>query len=168
MDQSTKITAYDVDKGRLDNLAGRKKRLQLPQIEIKKNIAGHQYDLVIADVPCSGSGTWRRNPDQVWQLSEQRLNEHSILQRQIMSEAELFTKTGGHFAYMTCSIFPQENQQQVEWFLANYNNYELVNIADLWPKCCNGSYPSKQQYLQLLPNINNTDGFFISIFRKIS
>ena len=167
MGDRIKVTAFDVDRDRLDNLAPRQKRLKLRKITTTPNISG-KYDLVMADVPCSGSGTWRRNPDQVWQLTAARLKEYSTLQQQILQEATEFVKPGGHLAYMTCSIFPEENQNQLEEFLKCNNSFELVNLEDLWKKSCCEKYPGEENYLQLLPHKHNTDGFFVSILKKTS
>lgn len=73
------------------------------------------YDLVIADVPCSGSGTWSRTPEQLYFFEEKKITEYASLQRKILSQAIHFVKPGGYFLYITCSVFKEENEIQAAW-----------------------------------------------------
>lgn len=73
------------------------------------------YDLVIADVPCSGSGTWSRTPEQLYFFEEKKIAEYASLQRKILSQAIHFVKPGGYFLYITCSVFKEENEIQAAW-----------------------------------------------------
>lgn len=73
------------------------------------------YDLLIADVPCSGSGTWSRTPEQLYYFEEKEITTYASLQRKILSQAIHFVKPGGYFLYITCSVFAAENEAQVAW-----------------------------------------------------
>jgi 16S rRNA C967 or C1407 C5-methylase (RsmB/RsmF family) len=88
--------------------------------ELKKKNLHQRMDWVLADVPCSGSGTLRRNPDMKWKFQEENLKELVLLQKEIFEKALSFVKPGGHIVYSTCSILPIENDAQVEFFLKEF------------------------------------------------
>lgn len=115
-----------------------------PQLERLKE----KCNWVLADVPCSGTGTLRRNPDQKWGIDAAMVNRLAETQREIVQKALLFVKPGGHFVYATCSILPEENEKQVELFLKSYP-IELVEPP-----------------LSLLPRERGMDGFFAACFIK--
>ncbi len=74
-------------------------------------------DRVLIDAPCSGLGTLKRNPDLKWKLTEERISEVIELQQKILLEQSKWVKEGGKLIYVTCSILPSENQNQIAWFL---------------------------------------------------
>ncbi|MDR3714350.1 MAG: Fmu (Sun) domain-containing protein [Puia sp.] len=80
---------------------------------------GVGYDLVIADVPCSGSGTWARTPEELYFFDEKKIREYRDRQRKILSNLVSAVKPGGHFVYITCSVFREENEEQVNFILGN-------------------------------------------------
>ncbi|MFT3675668.1 MAG: Fmu (Sun) domain-containing protein [Chitinophagaceae bacterium] len=82
------------------------------------------YDLVIADVPCSGSGTWSRTPEQLYYFDEKKITEYASLQRKILNQAIHFVKPGGYFLYITCSVFSAENEIQTTWLCES--GFEVV------------------------------------------
>lgn len=110
-------------------LAEAKKRLRraqiqnaqivLPGSENKKRLKG-RMDWVLVDAPCSGTGTLRRNPDMKWKFCEEDLNRLIVTQRAIFEEALKDVKPGGHIVYATCSVLPQENEQQAAYFLERF------------------------------------------------
>ncbi|MBN1915230.1 MAG: RsmB/NOP family class I SAM-dependent RNA methyltransferase [Parachlamydiales bacterium] len=108
----------------------------------------HKMDIVLLDVPCSGSGTLRRNPDMKWKFSSSHLTELVQLQRSIFHQGFSYAKQSGTIIYMTCSILPQENKQQVDYFLQHY------------PLSLEKTYG-------WLPQENGKDGFFASVFTKM-
>jgi 16S rRNA (cytosine967-C5)-methyltransferase len=82
----------------------------------------HQtFDLVIADVPCSGSGTWARTPEQLCCFTEEMLEDFVGKQRRILANLPQAVVTGGYLLYCTCSVFERENEEQVKWFTQTYN-----------------------------------------------
>jgi 16S rRNA C967 or C1407 C5-methylase (RsmB/RsmF family) len=83
----------------------------------KKGLLKGKMDAVLVDAPCSGSGTWRRNPDQKWKFTEKEFQDLQKTQQQIFREACAFVKPKGRILYATCSLFPEENERQVEKFL---------------------------------------------------
>ncbi len=80
---------------------------------------GDQFDLVIADVPCSGSGTWGRTPEQLFYFEEKKVKEYSHLQQKIVSKLLPHVKPGGFLLYITCSVFKKENEQQADFIFAD-------------------------------------------------
>ncbi|WP_371223942.1 RsmB/NOP family class I SAM-dependent RNA methyltransferase [Roseovarius sp. 2305UL8-3] len=84
------------------------------------------FDLILCDVPCSGSGTWRRTPEAKWTLTPQRLDEVLALQAAILSDAMQYLADDGALAYATCSVLKQENDDQVARFLAAHPGWCCV------------------------------------------
>lgn len=107
-----------------------------------------KMDWVLADVPCSGTGTLRRNPDMKWKFNEEILERLIGQQRMIFEKALSFVKPGGYIVYATCSILPEENQQQVYHFIQTYD-LELEGTL-----------------FQTFPEKGKMDGFFGAIFKK--
>ncbi|MEM9349850.1 MAG: RsmB/NOP family class I SAM-dependent RNA methyltransferase [Pseudomonadota bacterium] len=103
------VTAHDTNVERMSDLPGRAARAG---VNVDMASPKGLYDLVICDVPCSGSGAWRRVPAGKWTLSTDKLAEYVQLQRQIVTEALAFLRPGGTLAYMTCSLLRQENHEQ--------------------------------------------------------
>jgi 16S rRNA (cytosine967-C5)-methyltransferase len=116
-----KIEAYDISWVRMNDLDVRAERAGVRVQKLREDpaLAGIKYDLVIADVPCSGSGAWRRNPDGKWNISQERLAELGIIQQEILQKLAPTVGQGGVLAYITCSIFKSENEDQTDTFLAN-------------------------------------------------
>ena len=79
-----------------------------------------QFDLIIADVPCTGSGTWARTPEQITKQTEVLLIEYTSRQRSILSRLPASLKPGGYLLYCTCSVFASENEEQVNWLQQQY------------------------------------------------
>ncbi len=110
-------------------------------------LQGHM-DIVLLDVPCSGSGTLRRNPDLKWKFSLENLKNLVSLQRQIFSEAFQFLRPGGEIVYSTCSILKEENEEQIKYFLETY------------------PLEVKGAFFQTVPKIGQMDGFFGAVLCK--
>lgn len=91
------------------------------------------YDLIIADVPCSGSGTWARTPEQLYFFEEEKIAYYAALQRVIISKVIPALKPGGILIYITCSVFKQENEEAVE-FIKNYLSLEKMEVVKGYDK----------------------------------
>ena len=124
------------------------------------------FDRVLVDAPCSGTGTWRRNPDAKWRLNEASLGELAALQARILIQAAGLTKSGGRLVYATCSLLPEENERQVEAFLAAHPDFTLVPITEAWAETIGTDCPVAGPYLRLTPAAHGTDGFFAAVMRK--
>lgn len=90
------------------------------------------FDLVLCDVPCSGSGAWRRSPEAKWRLTPDDLNQLQKVQTEILSEVAGLVRPGGVLAYVTCSVFRAENQDVVSRFLESTGDFELSSCRN-WP-----------------------------------
>ncbi|RCW86785.1 RsmB/NOP family class I SAM-dependent RNA methyltransferase [Paracoccus lutimaris] len=120
------VTAHDADVSRMSDLPARAARAGVRvQITPPDKLSG-RFDLVVADVPCSGSGTWRRTPDAKWRLTATQLAALVETQARILDEAAARVAAGGGLAYMTCSLLRVENQAQTAAFLHRAPEFELV------------------------------------------
>ena len=149
MKDKGKIAAHDKDKKRMK---GMDKRIQRAHVNIiSTDKPSGVYDLVFVDVPCSGTGTWRRNPDLKWRFAESDLLLLEQQQHDILQAAAKFVKVGGALVYASCSILPLETDMQIEWFLSEQPNFE-----------------QGKEFLRLNPISHGTDGFFASYLIKKS
>jgi 16S rRNA (cytosine967-C5)-methyltransferase len=117
-----RLTATDVRATVLHNLAGRFKQYHLPQPEthvvdfskgVPQKLAGRQFSHIIADVPCTGSGTWARTPEQLYFFKPDQVDNYARLQRQIATNTWQLLAPGGSLYYITCSVFAAENEHNL-------------------------------------------------------
>ncbi len=112
-------TAHDVAPQRMRDLPERARRAGVAvSIRNGKALIGQRFDLVLLDVPCSGSGTWRRAPDAKWTLTPDRLSDLVKVQAEILDGAVDIVAPSGAIAYMTCSLLDAENREQIDAFIA--------------------------------------------------
>jgi len=130
-------------------------------------------DLVYLDVPCSGSGAWRRQPDGKWNLTPERLEEFLGVQAAILRRGARLVKPGGQLVYVTCSVFARENGTQVRAFLDTAIDFAAQPIRQLWESNISQPFPDALEggvvddnFLQLSPPVSGTDGFFFAAFTK--
>lgn len=141
------VVAHDRDAGRMADLPARARRAGCHiRIASPGRVSG-RFDLVVADVPCSGSGTWRRTPDAKWRLMPADLSRLLAVQAEILDEAAGFVGPGGHLAYMTCSVLTDENERQMRDFLARQPEFETVGQHRFSPLAA-------------------SDGFFLGLMRR--
>ena len=179
MDNRGQIFATDSDKRRLAPIFDRLTRSGARNVQVRapktkedeplKGLEG-QADLVLIDAPCTGTGTWRRNPDAKWRLRPNALEDRIKEQRAVLERASSFVKRGGRIAYITCSLLPQENDDAVEAFLKVHESFTLIDPADV---AMNAGFPAladfvsrKGKGLQLTPHRTGTDGFYISLLKR--
>ncbi len=152
MKNKGKIIAMDIHEWKLKELRTRASRDGVDIIEVKviegqktiKRLA-ETADRLLLDVPCSGIGVLRRNPDSKWKLSAEELTRLNELQQELLSSYSRLLKPGGKMVYSTCSIFPSENEKQVARFLENNKDFSLI----------------KQK--TFMPQDNNWDGFYAAL-----
>ncbi|HEY1856643.1 RsmB/NOP family class I SAM-dependent RNA methyltransferase [Acidocella sp.] len=162
------IVACDVSAPRLDGAIKRLRRAGVHNVESHLLAAGdkwvkrqeQKFDRVLVDAPCTGTGTWRRNPDARLRLREDDLNELIAKQAAILDHAQKLTKPGGKLIYATCSLLNDENEAQVEAFLAKYPTYRQLPIEA--PEELRGPH------LRLSPRRHNTDGFFAAVLERLA
>jgi len=129
-------------------------------------------DLVVIDAPCTGTGTWRRNPDAKWRMRPGALEIRLKDQAEVLDRAVTLVKPGGRIAYITCSVLPVENGEQIRSFLARHAGFTLVPPAEtvtvLWDKAedfAAAALETPEGWL-MTPRRTGTDGFFVSILRR--
>ena len=181
MENRGRIIACDTSEVRLGRAADRLKRAGAFTVERRvlssardkwvKRRAGRfdgGFDRVLVDAPCSGTGTWRRNPDQKWRQSEQDLAELTALQTEILSSAARLVSPGGRLIYATCSLLREENADRISAFLAERSDFFLSPYGEIWKDVAAGAPPTDGEMLTLTPAEHGTDGFFVAILgRKV-
>ena len=147
--QSGTWFAHDADPRRMKDLPARAERAgcTVSCLSTSETVAQAPYDLVLCDVPCSGSGTWRCAPEAKWRLTPERLAELTGLQAAILSEAATLVRPGGVLAYTTCSVLACENADVIAEFLSNSEGWKL-EFDRSWPISDDG------------------DGFYLAHLRK--
>lgn len=115
------------------------------------------FDVVFLDAPCSGTGTWRRQPELRWRLTPARLAELTPLQDRLLDQAAALVRPGGQLFYATCSILPVENQERVAAFQTRHGEFEILNLAEGWGA---NPPPGLTRDFRASPLRTGTDGFF--------
>ncbi|MHA1539282.1 MAG: RsmB/NOP family class I SAM-dependent RNA methyltransferase [Alphaproteobacteria bacterium] len=176
MENKGTIVATDVIAGKLKELGRRADRAQTRNITEKLlrderdswvSDNREQFDLVLVDAPCSGTGTWRRQPDMRFVWDAENLADIRTLQSSILYSASQLVKPGGRLVYATCSLMPEENEAQVDSFLQNASDFKVVPVQPIWERAIGDDYPfGESPYLELSPYHSKTDGFFAAFFVK--
>ena len=155
MESKGRIVSLDTELWKLEELRKRAKRAGAQNIETRLienntiNKLKNSADRVLLDVPCSGLGVIKRNPDAKWKLKPEFIDNIRTTQQKILSEYADMVKLGGQIVYATCSILPIENTQQVETFLQQNSSFEMV----------------KQEIIS--PNQSGFDGFYMALLKKV-
>ncbi|MDD3401911.1 MAG: 16S rRNA (cytosine(967)-C(5))-methyltransferase RsmB [Hespellia sp.] len=127
--------------------------------------AVEKADIVIADLPCSGLGVLGKKTDLKYKVTPEGIRELAALQRKILDAVHTYVKPGGILVYSTCTISREENMENVQWFLKEYPQFHLADISE---KLCGElkSLTEAEGTLQLLPGLQESDGFFIAKFQR--
>lgn len=168
MDNRGRVIALDVHPHKVDLIEENARRLGTTIVEpvcldarrVGEAMPG-RADAVLCDLPCSGLGTLARRPDARWRKRPEDVEALVPVQRAILESAARALKPGGVLVYSTCTIQPAENEELVEAFVADHPEFRFDNIWDYLP----GSIAREGQaegYVQLLPHVHGTDGFFIA------
>ncbi len=188
MGRSGQIIACDVDERRLKAGQTRVKRAGLHNVQPKlisdwapdgsstdpdlEEFVG-RADLVLLDVPCSGSGAWRRQPEGKWNLDKDAVDQLVETQRRILQRGAALVKPGGRLAFVTCSVFARENTDQVQWFLEQLPEFSIEPCDAAWESDISEPFPvalkdglGETGSIQLSPTLSGTDGFFVALFRR--
>lgn len=154
MKNKGKIISMDVEEWKLDELKKRARRAGASNIETRlieenKTIAAfkNKADKLLLDVPCSGLGVLKRNPDTKWKLSAESVERTKDIQRSILKEYSAMLRPQGTMVYSTCSLLPSENQEQVKYFLKENKHFELIKDKTLLPS-------------------EGFDGFYMALLKK--
>lgn len=160
-----RLVASDVVRKRLDNIQPRLDRagVEAELVLLGQNGGGlealnGQADLVLVDAPCSGSGTWRRRPEDAWRLTAEEVERLHALQVRILGQASKLVKPGGRLAYVTCSMLTAENEASADAFEAAHTEFFPVAVTAPW-----GGEATR---LRMSPASTNTDGFFFALYER--
>jgi len=124
-------------------------------------------DRVLADVPCSGTGTWRRNPEAKWRFTPTDLDYFRSKQKLILNTAATLVKPGGRLIYATCSLLQEENEQQLKWFLDHHRGrFAPLAVESVWAETIGGPAPGRGPCIRFSPASTGTDGFFCGILKR--
>ena len=132
---------------------------------VKDEGAKNAYNVVIADLPCSGLGIIGKKPEIKYRVTKQNEEELCCLQRKILDTIADYVKVGGTLLYSTCTWNKQENEENFKWFCKQYG-YEPISLEDTLPEelMCE---TTKKGYLQLLPGVHKCDGFFLAKCKRV-
>lgn len=175
MGNKGQVFATDTDRQRLRPIFERLKRAGVRNAQVIPadeagrlgDLAG-RMDVVLIDAPCSGSGSWRRRPDAKWRFTPRALEKRLAEQRAVLETGATLVKPGGRLVYVTCSVLPEENGDQVAAFLAGHDGFRTIDATASWTEEGEGLEPSGDGSLLLTPLRHGTDGFFIAVMRRES
>jgi len=175
LDNKGQVHAWDADKSRLAPIFERLKRAGTRNVQVHAADADlspleGRMDRVLVDAPCTGSGTWRRNPDAKWRLQPSALEKRLEEQAAVLDEASRYVKPGGFLVYVTCSLIPQENEYQVYAFGDRHKEYELLSAGEVWQDLFGLDKPqpwsADMKCITLTPRSTDTDGFFFAVMQR--
>jgi 16S rRNA (cytosine967-C5)-methyltransferase len=166
------IVACDVHDKRLEGAVRRLRRAGVHNVEQHLIAPGDKwtkrragtFDRVLVDAPCTGTGTWRRNPDARARLRPIDLAELLPKQADILDDACRLVRTGGWLVYATCSLLLEENETQVDHFLTRHPEFAAVPLERAWTLAA--PVPCAGPYLSLTPRTHGTDGFFAAVMER--
>ncbi len=164
MHNEGEIVASDIDAGRLLQIGARAARAGVTIIRTQNDVPEASYDAVLIDAPCSGSGAWRRQPEQKWRLTPARLAELTALQDRLLALGAARVQPGGRLVYVTCSLLACENEERIVAFLAQHPEFTLRSPKDAWQDATSlPPPPGMDVYFRATPATTGTDGFFAAI-----
>ncbi|HET6389379.1 RsmB/NOP family class I SAM-dependent RNA methyltransferase [Hyphomicrobium sp.] len=176
MQNTGQLYAYDADRNQLKPIFERVKRAGVRNLQVLRagdeasvDALGPRFDIVLADAPCTGTGTWRRRPDAKWKVKPEALTARMAEQQSVLKRAAALVKPGGRLVYATCSLLPEENTGQIARFLADNEGFAAVPTAEVWDASW-GDVPAsadgRADSLLLTPGRHGTDGFFIAVLAR--
>jgi len=181
MQNRGQLYATDIDKRRLAPIHDRIARAGARNIQVRTpraaaddvvaDLAG-RADCVLIDAPCTGTGTWRRNPDAKWRVRPGALAERLKQQAALLDRAAALVKAGGRIAYVTCSVLGEENGDQLRAFVARSPGFSVEKPADVARALGERAYLFihavliSAEGLLMTPRRTETDGFFVSLLRR--
>jgi len=174
MRSTGRLYAFDVSAARLARAKPRFARSGLSNIvpvviaddndQRVKRLRG-KAQRVLIDAPCSGLGTLRRNPDLKWRQHPESLQELMAVQARILRQASRCVAPGGRLVYATCSVLPEENEKQVEAFLAENPEFTLLDASKIVQDRCK-NLTLQGPWLAMRPDRHGTDGFFAAVMER--
>lgn len=167
MDNRGTLLACDTNRARLSQLSPRAERAGATMIETRLLDPGREAaalgdwrgraDAVLVDAPCSGTGTWRRNPEARWRLTQAEVDRYAAIQSRLLDLAATLVRPAGRLVFVTCSLLDEEGAAQADGFLARHPRWRAER-----PLLQHGT--ARGAGLRLDPHHDGTDGFFIAAF----
>ena len=182
MENRGQIYATDADKRRLAAIHERIARADARNIQVRTprgttdvlaDLAG-RTDLVLIDAPCTGIGTWRRNPDAKWRVRPGALAERVKQQEAVLERAADLVRPGGRIVYVTCSVLAEENGDRVRAFIGRHGGFSVKKPADVVNALGERAYLfgravlASDEGLLMTPRRTDTDGFYVAVLQHCS
>jgi 16S rRNA (cytosine967-C5)-methyltransferase len=165
--QAQMVVAADRSAARLVRVLANRQRLEAANVQLlvadARFPAIRPVDAVLVDAPCTGTGTFRRHPDARWRLRPADISVMASLQASLIRSAASVVVRGGLLVYSTCSLEPEENEEQIDRFLAESSDWKLEGPPA-------GAVPAEtldNDYLRVLPHVHGTDGAFAARLRRV-
>ena len=169
-----RVLALDSNGKKLEELRRRARRAGLSNVyarEVKAPMLPEEaklgaWDRVLVDVPCSGLGTLRRNPEARWRLTPRAVDAYPADQLSLLVTYAPLVAVGGRLVYATCSVLREENDAVVERFLHERSDFATMPLKEIWGKA-RAAQVGDETFLRLLPHVHDTDGFFAAVLRRV-
>jgi 16S rRNA (cytosine967-C5)-methyltransferase len=173
MHDDGETTAIDISERGIEKIKQNMGRLGLKSVcplradvsEPSTDLGDPPYDRILVDAPCSGLGTLRAHPEIKWNRDENDIRRLGRLQLKMLNQVSGYLKRDGILVYSTCTLTVEENERNVEGFLADRPEFELQEAARYLPQ--QAKHMARGKYFQTLPHRDNTDGFFAARMRKV-
>lgn len=175
--ENGEVYARDISMEKLELIEENMRRLDIHNINLKQQDAAKEdreilsfpmeerFDIVAADLPCSGLGVLGKKCDIKYRMSMEDMKGLAKLQKDMLSSAASYVKPGGVLIYSTCTVNPLENEENVQWFLSHYQDFSPFAIGKHLPDSLS-KWITGDNMLQLFPGIHSTDGFFIAGMKR--
>lgn len=174
MQNSGRIIACDIDPSRLERMTPRLARAGVRIVEKKTLRPGAldslkgQADCVAVDAPCTGTGTWRRNPEARLRMTQERLAAITAVQDDVLEQGAALVKPGGRLVYAVCSLLPDEAEDRLESFEARHPEFRLLDYrARLGETGLPETVALRPEYLAVAPASHGCDGFFVAVYERL-
>ena len=173
MENKGQVHAYDADRHRLAKIHERLRRAGARNVQVLgagdtnalEALKG-RADVVFVDAPCTGTGTWRRRPDAKWRLSAEALEARHLEQQTVLDLAAPLVRPGGRLVYVTCSVLPSENEEQVAAFLGRNDGFGKYDLGSFASGIGLPAGAVRDGALRLSPASTATDGLHISVLER--
>ena len=164
------VIACDVTEYKTGKIEENRERLGMENVSVRvrdaritdASLVG-QADVLLADVPCSGLGVIGRKQDIKYRVTRESMEQITVLQREIIGNVVQYLKPDGVMMYSTCTMNPAENEEMTAWICEAYD-METVSMAQVMPEELRSE--AERGYIQLLPGVHSTDGFFLARLRR--
>lgn len=174
MKNQGRIIACDVDRARLERMTPRLDRAGIRIVEQwvlqprALDAFRQQADCVVIDAPCTGTGTWRRNPEARLRLTEDRLTAMTAVQNDVLEQGAALVRPGGRLVYAVCSLLPDEAEERADAFGQRHSEFKRVDYRS----CLKIEDPPetvalRPEYLAVAPASHGCDGFFVAVYERV-